>query len=712
VRDAARVTPETLSEPPQAERRPHPITAHGDTRIDDWYWVRDREDPSLMPLLEAENEFTEAATAHLEPLAEEIYRSILARTELTDVSYPAPRGAWAYYTRTIEGRDYPVHCRRPTDAPPPVPGDGSADPHEQVVLDENLLAEGHAYFALGDQALDAEQRLLAYAVDTDGSERLTIRIRDLGSGEELADLIDGASYGLAFAAGGTLFYTRPDASMRPYQIWRHRLGEPVSHDVKVWEEPDERFVVGVDTTKDGELVVVSSESSTSSEWRYLPVAEPEGEARLVAARRPDVQYSIEHHSGDFVILTNDGNENFAVYLAPRSDPDRSRWEVLLEGRDDVRLEQIDVVVGHLLVEERGHATTAVRILPLPGGAAASEPRLVEAPEAGTVQLATNLDFLTTKVRVEASTLVDPPTLYELDLASGERRRLWQLPVPGYDPAAYRTERRWATSADGTRVPVTLAWHRDRPEGPGPALLYGYGSYGASSDPAWSGRRPVHPFLDRSVVYAIAHVRGGEEMGRHWYLDGKLDRKHHSFEDFVAAARFLVDEGWTTPDRLAAMGRSAGGLLVGASVNLDPGAFGAVAAEVPFVDCVTTMLDASIPLTTNEWEEWGDPVSDPAAYEWIKAYSPYDNVKPQPYPRMLVTAGLTDPRVAYVEPVKWVQRLRAAHEENRRRILLRVELSAGHFGPSGRYAGWRQRAFVAAFLLDAIGAGANAPSAVR
>lgn len=692
------------AEPPLAERRPHPITAHGDTRVDDWYWVRDRNDPALMPLLEAENAFAGAVSAPLEPLAEEIYRSILEKTELTDVSYPAPRGPWAYYRRTVAGRDYPLHCRRPVGTPPPEPGEGSADTHEQVLLDENVLAEGHLYFALGAEALSSDQRLLARAVDTDGSERMTIRVRDLESGDDLPDVIEDAHYGLAFAADGTtLFYTRPDQSMRPYQVWRHRLGTPASEDAMVWEEEDERFFLGVGRTKDGELIVIHSESSTSSEWRFVPADAPESRPVLVAERRPDVLYSIEHHHGDFVVLSNDGEENFALYRAPVADPGRSSWAVILEGRRDVRLEDVVVIEGHALVEERGHATTSIRVLPLAAAEPAAEALVLEAPEAGTIYLAQNLDFETNRVRFETTTLVQPQQLHELDLASGERRRLWQLPVPGHDPDAYRTTRAWATSSDGTKVPLTLAWRADRPEGPGPALLYGYGSYGASSDPAWRGQRPILPILDHGVLYAIAHVRGGEELGRQWYLDGKLSQKHHTFEDFTAAARYLAAEGWTTPPELAAMGRSAGGLLVGAAVNLDPDAFGAVAAEVPFVDCLTTMLDTSLPLTTNEWEEWGDPLSDPEAYRWIKAYSPYDNVQERRYPRMLVTAGLTDPRVSYFEPVKWVQKLRAAHPDNRRRVLLKVELSAGHFGPSGRYAGWRERAFVYAFLLDAIGA---------
>lgn len=691
--------------PPVAERRPHVIEAHGDRRTDDWYWVRERDDPALAPLLEAENAYTDAATAHLEPLVDALYGEILARTRLSDVSYPAPRGEWAYYVRTVEGLQHAISCRRPRSAPLP-PGvtgeEGAGDADEVVVLDENALAAGHDYLVVSDRALSPDQRLLAYAIDTTGYELMTVRIRDIESGEDLIDVIEGAYYGLCFSAdNSTLFYTRPDSSHRPYQLWRHRLGTPTTEDVMVFEEPDERFFLGVGKSKDGTLVLVQLESSLTSEWRYIPAERPEAEPALLAPRRHGVLYAVEHHHGEVVIISNDGAENFALFAAPLSDPAPSNWRILLAERPDIRIEDLDVIDGYALLEERGNATTSIRLFPLAGG---SE-QLIEAEEAACAFLGPNLEFETTRVRYETTSLVEPRTLYELDLETSARQLLRRVEVPGgYDPANYVTARRFATSGDGTKVPLTLAWRADRPAGPGPAYLYGYGAYGASSDPVFNPGRPIHTLLDRGVVYVIAHVRGGEEMGRRWYLDGKLENKHHSFEDFLAAARYLVSEGYTTPERLVAHGGSAGGLLVGATVNLDPSAFGAIIAEVPFVDCLTTMLDTSIPLTTNEWEEWGDPLSDEKAYNWIKAYSPYDNVKATRYPRMLVTGGLSDPRVGYFEPTKWVQKLRAAHEENPERVLLRMELAAGHFGPSGRYDAWRKRAFTQGFALDAIGAG--------
>lgn len=708
--EATTPTPAPHLPPPVAERRPHELVAHGDRRVDDWYWLRDKDDPAVLAHLEAENAYYEAATAHLAPLAGAVYEEIVARVQLTDVSWPVPQGAYAYYRRTVEGLQHSIYCRRPVGAPLPagatgalertLPGSDLPDPHEVVLLDQNLLAEGHEYFQVGETALSPDKRLLAYGADLTGGELMTVRIRDLDRGVELDDVIEGAYYGLAFSAdNSTLFYVRADETLRPYQVWRHRLGRPVAEDELVWQEDDERFFLGVGATKDDRLLLFGSESSRTSEWRYLSADDPAGTPVLVTERREGVLYAVEHHDGELVITCNDEGENFGIYRAPLGSTDRAAWEVVLAPRADVLVEEVDVVAGHLLVEERGHATTAVRILPLDGG----DERVIEAPEAGCCFLAGNAEFDTTAVRYETTTLIWPRELHELDLATGEHRLLRRQPVRGYDPADYRTARTSVRSADGTEVPVTLAWRADRPAGPGPCYLYGYGAYGASMDPAFRTDRGLLSLLDRGVTYVLAHVRGGSENGRGWYLDGKLEHKHHTFEDFLAVAHHLVAAGHTTAGQLAAGGASAGGLLVGATVNLDPGAFGAIVAEVPFVDCLTTMLDPSLPLTTNEWEEWGDPVTDRAAYECIKAYSPYDNVQPERYPRLLVTGGLNDPRVSFFEPPKWVQRLRAAHPDNASRVLLRMELVAGHFGPSGRYDYWQKNAEVLAFALDAIGA---------
>lgn len=684
------------------------LTAHGDERVDDWYWLRNRDDPEVIELLEAENAHTKAATAGLEPLVDAVYGEILARVRLTDVSLPAPKGPWAYYVRTVDGLEHLVHCRRPVGSPaPPVePGSSGtptlpADEHEVVLLDENALAEGHDYLELGGFELSSDQNLLAYAVDTTGGERFTIRFRDLSTGEELSDVIENAYYGLAFSADASvLWYTRPDEAMRPHQIYQHVLGQPHASDRCVWEEPDQQFFLGVGTTKDERYVVFHSQSNVTSEVRLLDATEPDGALVVVQPRRQDVEYSVEHHHGELLVLTNDGAENFALFRAPVATPGREHWEPLVAHRPDVRLEALDVVEGFALVHERGHASTAVRLVDLAGGA---ERVICPPEEAGSVFLGENLDFDATSIRYQSTSLVTPLTVHEHDLATGSATVVWRRTVPGYEPSGYRTERLWATSDDGTEVPVTIAYRADRPGSPGPCLLYGYGAYEASTDPVFSTARSILPLLDRGGCYAIAHVRGGGELARRWYLDGKLGQKHHSFEDFVAAARLLVARGTTSPDQLAALGASAGGLLVGAVANLAPELFAGIVAAVPFVDVLTTMLDRDLPLTATEWEEWGNPVEHEDAYRSIKRYSPYDNVAPVRYPRMLVTGGLNDPRVSYFEPAKWVQKLRAAHLDNVDRVLLKTEMTAGHGGPSGRYRAWREWAFELAFVLEATGA---------
>jgi oligopeptidase B len=675
--------------PPSAERRPVTLAADGDGRIDFWYWLRERDDPALAELLDAEAAYLEASTEAIQPLTETVYREIVSRVHLTDVTLPAPKTAWSYYQRTVEGLEHTIHCRRPSDAPPPpseppagVGPTAPADALEQILLDENLLAEAADHFALGSLTTSPDQSLLAYAIDLTGGERYTVRIRDLATGHELEDRIDDAYYGLAFSRDGrTLFYTRPDASMRPYQIWRHALGTATGGDVCVWEEADERFFLTVSSTKDDAIIVLSAASAMTSEVRLLDATDPEGDPRPVEERRHGIEYSIEHHLGEILVLTNDDAENFAVFRAPIKAPGRDHWRPLVAHRDDVRLESLEVVEGFALVHERGHATTAVRVVDLLSGA---ESVITPPEEAGVVKLADNLDFSARQIRYETTSLVRPPTVHEHDLASGESDVIWRRRVRNYEVADYRTERRWATSADGTKIPVTLAYRTDRPSGPSHCLLYGYGAYEISSDPVFALNRSVIPVLDRGGCYAIAHVRGGGELGRAWYLDGKLGQKMHSFEDYVASARFLIDEGITTPDKLVGMGASAGGLLVGAVANLAPELFAGIVASVPFVDCLTSMLDVELPLTMIEREEWGNPTDDADAYRWIKSYSPYDNVRPVRYPAMLVTGGLNDPRVGYFEPTKWVQKLRSSHSDNAERVLLKMEMSAGHRGPSGRY----------------------------
>ena len=695
--------------PPSPERRPVELVAHGDVRVDDWYWLRDKDDPAVIDHLKAENAYTEAATAHTADLRQRLFDEMVARIEETDLSVPARKGPWLYYSRTVEGSSYGIHCRRPADGP---------EDAEEVILDENALADGHEYFALGNLAVSPDHRWLAYSTDTTGAERYTMRFVDLTTGGESAESLEDTSYGMAWANdNATVFVIRVDAAMRPYQLWRHRVGAEPAGDVLVYEEPDERFYLGVGRTKDDQFVLLGLDSKVTSEYRVLPADDPGGDFTLVEGRRQGIEYSVDHDRGDrdggragrFLIVTNDGAEDFRLMEAPDDRPGRRAWSEVIPGRPGVRLDAVDPFAGHLVVYEREDGETRMRVVDAATGI--STP--VEQPESpSTVWGGTNLEYDTSTLRYEYTSMVTPRSVFDLDLRSGVSELRKRQPVLGdFDPEHYRTERRWARSEDGTRVPISLVYRTDLvgtsvlPGAGAPCLLYGYGSYEASMDPTFSSLRLS--LLDRGFVFAIAHVRGGGEMGRHWYEDGKLLDKPNTFADFVACARTLIDEGWTAPDRLVARGGSAGGLLIGAVANLAPELFRAMVAEVPFVDCLTTILDDTLPLTVLEWEEWGNPVEDPEVYEVMKSYSPYDNVRavdahgvPVRYPDILATGGLSDPRVGFWEPAKWVAKLRAANPDNR--VLLKTEMGAGHGGPSGRYDAWRDEAFVYAFILDALG----------
>jgi oligopeptidase B len=677
-------TPPTA--PPQAPRRPATLRTHGDERIDDWYWLRDRDDPQVTAYLEAENAYTDAMTGHTADLQEQLYKEIRARIQETDESAPVPHGGYWYFRRTVEGLQYPIHCRRA----------GAPDGTELVLLDENELASGHEYFRLGVLTVSPDHGKLAYSVDTSGAERYTLRIRDLDSGRDLPDEIPNTYYGLAWSSdSGTVFYTRPDEAMRPYQLWRHVLGTDPAEDVCVYAEPDDRFFLSVRRTRSGTFVVLDLDSMITSEVRVLPADEPDGEFRIVEPRRQGVEYAIDHRGARFYVVTNDDAPNFRLMEAPVDAPGREHWRELVGHRDDVRLLGVNAFARHLALYERADALRRIRVV----DPETAEGDPIEQPEPVHVAApGDNREFETDELRFLYTSLVTPPTVVDYDLRSGARTIRKREPVLGYEPEQYATARAWASAPDGERVPISLVRRRDRPQEPGPALVLGYGAYEVSTDPVFS--TAAVSLLDRGFLVAIAHVRGGGELGRRWYETGKLEHKPNTFTDFVACAEHLVAEGWTSPRQLAARGGSAGGLLMGAVVNLRPDLFGAVVAEVPFVDVVTTMLDESLPLTVTEWEEWGNP-NDARLYEAMKAYSPYDNVERKDYPPMLVTAGLNDSRVAYWEPAKWVARLRATKTDENP-LLLRTRMGTGHSGPSGRYERWREEAFVFAFLLDALG----------
>jgi len=699
-----------------AERRPVTLEAHGDVRTDDWFWLRDKEDPAVIAHLEAENAYTDSAMASTVGLQEALFAEMVARIQETDLSVPVRKGPWLYFSRSVEGSSYGIHCRQP------VPGHDSDDPTEVILLDENTLAEGHDYFALGNFAVSPDHRWLVYSTDTTGGERYTMRFRDLSTGTESDESIDDTSYGAAWANdNATVFYVRVDEAMRPFQLWRHVIGTDPGTDVLVIEEPDDHFYLGVGRTKDDRYVLCGLDSKVTSEVRVLDADDPTGDFTVIEPRRQGVEYSIDHDRGDpaagrparFLVVTNDGAEDFRLMEAPEDSPGRDHWTEVIPGRAGVRLDAVDPFAQHLAVYEREGGETRMRVIEHATGR--STP--VDQPESpSTVWGEANPEYDSTVLRYGYTSLATPRSVYDLDLVDGRLELLKRQPVlGGFDPARYRTERQWATAGDGTEVPISLVYRPDLvatggasagagSSGGSPCLLYGYGSYEMSMDPTFSSLRLS--LLDRGFIFAIAHIRGGGEMGRHWYEDGKFGAKANTFTDFVACARHLVDGGWTSPEQLVARGGSAGGLLMGAVANLAPDLFRAIVAEVPFVDCLTTILDETLPLTVLEWEEWGNPVEDPEIYGVMKSYSPYDNVagigpdgSRVRYPDILATAGLSDPRVGFWEPAKWVAKLRTANPENK--VLLKTEMGAGHGGPSGRYDAWKDEAFVYAFILDAL-----------
>ena len=680
---------------PVAKRVPHVHQAHGDERPDDYHWLRDRDDPDVTAYLEAENAYADAVMEPRRPLQEKLYAEIVSRIQETDLSVPVPHGPFLYYSRSVEGLQYAIHCRKAAGAG----GTGDGSP-EQVLIDENVLAEGHEYCALGALEVSPDHRLLAWSLDTEGDEEHVLRIRDLETGRDHPEAIPNTSYGVAWAGDNrTFFYTTLDESRRPWQVWRHRLGTDPGDDVLVHQEDDDRFFCSVERTRSGGFIVIDLRSAVTSETRLLPADDADGSFTVLHPRRQGVEYGLDHHTDRFFIMSNEEAPNFRLVEAPVADPSPSNWRELIPHSADVKLEGLAAFTGHLVVLERAEAVRRLRVVDLAGGGH----HLIEQPEAVCrvgMPEEDNPEFERRTVRYTYTSLVTPHSIFDYDLDSRERTLLKQEPVlGGYDPAQYETGRLWATAPDGTRVPISYVAKRGvARDGSAPCVLYGYGSYESSSDPRFSSLRLS--LLDRGFVWAIAHVRGGGEMGRAWYEAGKLGHKMNTFTDFVACAEHLVKEGWTSAGRLAILGGSAGGLLVGAAVNLRPDLFRAAVAEVPFVDVVSTNSDPTLPLSVIEWEEWGNP-ADPEFYATMKAYSPYDNVRPVRYPDLFVTAGLNDPRVSYWEPAKWVAKLRVTADPETR-ILLRTEMGAGHGGPSGRYDAWRKEAEIFAFLLDAVG----------
>ncbi|MFQ6398921.1 S9 family peptidase [Nocardia sp. KC 131] len=702
---------------PIAKTVPAERVHHGDTFVDEYEWLRDKENPEVIEYLTAENAYTDAQTAHLRPLREKIFDEIKARTQETDLSVPTRMGKYWYYSRSFEGKQYSVHCRCPVasnvegiDAwTPPQLEVGTEIPGEQILLDSNEQAKGHDFFALGAFSLSHDGNLLAYSVDTVGDERYVLRFKDLGTGELLADEITGTAPGATWSLDGShIFYQTVDESWRPDTVWRHRLGTANDADVQVFHEPDERYWVSIGATRSEKYLMIWVGSKITTEGWVLESDDPEGDFRVILPRREGVEYSAEHAvvGGEdrFLILHNDvvdgvKAENFVLVDAPVADP--SKMTLLIGHRDDVRIEDIDCFADHLVLSYRREALTRVAVWPLTEAGYGERRELEFDLELFSVGSGANPEWEQPTLRIGLTSFITPLQVSDYVPATGELLLRKEQPVlGGYDPNDYEQHRDWAVAADGTRIPISLVWKKGIDTStPKPLLLYGYGSYEASIDPSFSVSRLS--MLDRGMMFAVAHVRGGGEMGRLWYENGKTLTKKNTFTDFVSCAKHLIDTGVTSADAMVADGGSAGGLLMGAVANLAPELFVGILANVPFVDPLTSILDPSLPLTVIEWDEWGNPLADKDVYDYMKSYAPYENVTAADYPAILAVTSLNDTRVLYVEPAKWVAKLRATKTGDAP-LLLKTEMSAGHGGVSGRYEKWKEVAFEYAWMLDVVG----------
>ncbi len=681
-------SPEALN-PPIAKTVPTTLQEHGRSRVDQYAWLSERDNPDVLAYLEEENAYARSVMAHCEQFESTVFEEIKGRIKQTDLSVPYRLDDYDYYTRYEEGKEYPLYCRKreTPDAP------------EEVMLDVNALAEGHEFFAVGGMVVSEDRNVLAYAFDTRGRRIYTVRFKNLTTGELLDDVIENVTGNLAWANdNATLFYGKQDPhTLRACQVYRHRLGADPSSDVLVFEEKDETFSATVFKTRSKQYLMIASHQTVSTEYRYLAADNPSGEFRVFLPRERFHEYDVDHARDAFYIRTNWEAKNFRLMKTPLRQTGRSSWQEVLPHRHDVLLESFELFRDFLVVEERHQGLVRFRVMPAKGD---GEHDVDFEEPAYAAALRDNHDFKTSILRYEYTSMTTPESVYDYDVNTREKVLLKREEVlGGFEISHYATERTWAAALDGTRVPVSLVYRKNlrNPEG-NPLLLYGYGSYGISMDADF--RSPRVSLLDRGFVFAVAHVRGGEELGRDWYESGKLFHKKNTFTDFIACAEHLVRQGYAAKERLYAMGGSAGGLLMGAVLNMRPDLFHGVVAQVPFVDIMTTMLDASVPLTTGEYDEWGDP-NRKEDYEYMLSYSPYDNVTEQACPHLLVTTGLHDSQVQYWEPAKWVAKLRRV-QTGRNRLLLKTNVDAGHGGASGRFRRYKELAFIYTFLLDLAG----------
>ena len=668
------------------KREPHVTRIHGHTLIDDYFWLRDKTNPEVLKYLEAENTYTEQVMQPTKALQETLYSEMLGRIKQTDLSVPSRLGDYLYYSRTEEGKQYPIMCRRK----------GSMDAPGELLLDLNALAEGHSYLGVGAYVVSDDGHWLAYSLDTTGYRQFTLHVKDLRTGQTSSEQIDRVGTVVWSSDNRTLFYTTEDpVSKRSNKVWRHVVGASASE--LVFEERDELFDVAVTRSLDRKIIFFGSFAKTTSEQRFLASDNPAGEFRVILARQAGHEYDTDHYEGRLYIRTNKGAKNFRVVSAPLEDPSEARWASFIDANPAVKIESMTFFARHGVVNEREGGLSFLRVIDMKTRASH---RIATEESDYALSLAVNPEYYTDTVRFAYQSMVTPSSVYDYRMDTRERTLLKQQEVlGGYDPTQYEARRVWATSRDGTRVPISLVYRKGLVlDGQAPLLLYAYGSYGISMSPVFSSGRLS--LLDRGFIYALAYVRGGGELGEEWREQGRMMQKMNTFTDLIDCADYLVANGFTSSDRLVIQGGSAGGLLVAAVANMRPDLFKAVVAQVPFVDVMNTMLDASLPLTTSEYIEWGNPNEKPA-FDYMIAYSPYDNVKAQAYPAMLVHVSLNDSQVAYWEGAKLVAKLRAMKTDSNP-LLLKANLGAGHGGASGRYDALRETAFTMTFMLQQVG----------
>lgn len=674
--------------PPEAKKIPKELTTHGHTRVDNYYWMNERENPEVIAHLEAENAYKDAVMKHTEGLQDKLYDEIKSKIKQEDESVPYKKNGYYYYFKQLPGKEYDVNCRKK----------GSLDAEEEVILDENILAEGHEYFAVGGMSVSPDNKMVAYGVDVVSRRKYTIHFKNLETGEVLEDAIPLTTGGATWANDNkTVFYVlKDDVTLRSEKIMKHTLGTPVEDDVEVFYEEDETFSTFIYKTKSQKYLMIGSQSTLTSEYRYLDANDPNGTFAVVQPRVRELEYSVDHFGNDFYIRTNLDAQNFKLMKTPVAKTEKENWTEVIAHRDDVYFAGFNILKDYLVVSERKEGITQLRVMPWEG----SEYYIDFEEDVFTVRPGVNLEFDTDVFRFSYSSMTTPNSDFDFNLKSKERVLLKQQEVLGnFNKDNYETKRVYATAGDGTKIPISIVYKKGMEKnGNNPALLYGYGSYGYTRDPSFSLSRL--PLLDRGFVYAIAHIRGSQVNGRAWYEDGKLLKKMNTFTDFNDCAQFLIDENFTSAEKLFAMGGSAGGLLMGACINMRPELYKGVIAAVPFVDVVTTMLDESIPLTTSEFDEWGNP-KDEMYYHYMLAYSPYDQVVAKDYPALLVTTGLHDSQVQYWEPAKWVAKLRELKTDDNP-LIFHINMDYGHGGASGRFQWIKETALEYAFIFDQLG----------